>query len=150
MTTTAHQHKCSLCGALWEHEHACFHSYGAHICRSCGFLETLVYQPGAPTLGPADHPQVVANLLKAVNDPDPAVRVAVVSSLSRLGVEPHRVVPALVRKLNRDPARAVREAAVNGLRRFGLETCQQVLGLGWVVIASAFNVKGAVGQPEAR
>ena len=95
-----HEHKCSQCETAWQHSQESNGRFRDHICPSCGFLELMVFKPGAPPFGAADYPQVVANLLKALADSDKAARRAAAFSLGLLHAEPTRAVPALRARRN--------------------------------------------------
>ena len=126
--TPMHQHRCSLCGTVWKHGHDSFECFPEHICRTCGFLELMVFMPDNAPMGPGDYPQAVANFLKVLDNPDESVRTAAAFSLGRLAAERYHVVPALVRKASEDSQPTVRKAAVEALGRFGVVLVSQSSG----------------------
>jgi hypothetical protein len=126
-----HQHLCSQCGAVWEHCHDSKGRNRDHICPQCGYLELMVFKPGAPPMGPADHPQAVANFVQVLTDPDESARRAAAFSLGSLRAEPDRAIPGLALAAIGDRQPSVRQAAVDALRRFDRETCREASGCLW-------------------
>ena len=133
--TDSHEHQCSRCKTSWQHSEASNGRYRDHICPSCGFLELMVFKSQQPPMGPADYPQVVANLLKGLTDSDESVRRSAAFSLGDLRAVPERTVPALALAAICDLRTTVKQAALDGLRRFDRETCQEAAGSYWPLIA---------------
>ncbi len=133
--TGMHEHKCSQCGAVWQHSEEANGRFRDHICTSCGFLELLVFKGQQAPFGGSDYPRAVANLLKAMTDPDESVRRAAAFSLGHLRAEANRSVPALALAAICDLRPSVKQAAVEGLRRFDRETCREASGGYWPMIS---------------
>jgi DNA-directed RNA polymerase subunit RPC12/RpoP len=136
--TGMHEHKCSRCGAAWEHSEESNGRFRDHICPSCGYLELMVCKPGQPPMAEADYPQAVANFFKVLSDSDGSARAAAAFSLGHLRVEPERAVPSLALAAISDSQPVVRQAAVDALRRFGFETCKEASGCLWPTLAGIF------------
>src|SRR4029077_15396117 len=68
---------------------------------------------------PQREPDGLAPFMRALDDPDPLVRSAAVSSLGHLGRKPRTVVDGLLRTLRDDPSWLVRRMAAVTLGQIG-------------------------------
>jgi hypothetical protein len=134
-----HEHQCSRCGNSWQHSQVSHERYRDHICPSCGYLELMVFKPGAPPMGAEDLPRAVTNFLKVLTDSDESARAAAACSLGYLQTEPDRAIPALALAAIGDRDASVRQAAADGLRRFGPARCEEAAGCLWPAIAAIFE-----------
>jgi HEAT repeat protein len=114
-----HQHKCSLCGTMWQHGEECDQDMREHECRACGCHQYRTYKkrdPGEPSTAAA---QTLSSLLAALGDTDSFVRSTTIFKLEAGDPAAQGVLPKVAELATADTEPLVRLAAVETLRRFG-------------------------------
>ena len=115
-----HQHKCSLCGTMWQHGEELDRDMLAHECSVCGCHQFRVFkEDGGHTaaLPEQTHDKLVAAFASA----DPFVRSTTLFALNVGDQAARGVLPNLATMATADPETMVRLAAVETLRRFGAD-----------------------------
>ena len=123
-----HQHKCSLCGTMWQHGEEWDRDMLAHECRVCGCHQFRVFKvDGGQTaaLPEQTHDKLVAAFASA----DPFVRSTTLFALNVGDRVLRGVLPDLATMATADPEAMVRLAAVETLRRFGADAVAAVPAL---------------------
>ena len=115
-----HQHKCSLCGTMWEHGEEWDNDMLAHECPVCGCHQFRVFKvDGGQTAARSE--QTHEKLLEAITSADPFVRSTTLFALIVGDPAAHDVLPDLATMATADPEAMVRLADVETLRRFGAD-----------------------------
>jgi HEAT repeat protein len=113
-----HQHKCSLCGTLWQHGEEWDRDMLAHECPVCGCHQFRVFKvdDGETAATPE---QTYDKMVEAFASADPFVRSTTLFTLIVSDRAAQNVLPNLATMATADPEVMVRLAAVETLRRFG-------------------------------
>ena len=115
-----HQHKCALCGALWQHGEEWDRDMLAHECPVCGCHQFRVFKlNGGQNATPPE--QNYDKLVQSFASVDPFVRSTALFTLIVGNREALNVLPNLATMVTTDPEAMVRLAAVETLRRFGAD-----------------------------
>ena len=123
-----HQHKCSLCGTIWQHGEEWDRDMLAHECRVCGSHQFRVFKAdGGQTA--ASPEQTHDKLVAAFASADPFVRSTTLFALNVGDQAARGVLPNLATMATADPETMVRLAAVEALRRFGADAVAAIPAL---------------------
>ncbi len=123
-----HQHKCSLCGTMWQHGEEWDRDMLAHECRVCGCHQFRVFKlDGGQTAALPD--QTYDKLVAAFASADPFVRSTTLFALNVGDRAARGVLPNLATMATADPEAMVRLAAVETLRRFGADAASALPAL---------------------
>ena len=115
-----HQHKCSLCGTMWQHGEEWDRDMLAHECPACGCHQFRVFKvDGGQTAALPE--QTYDKLVEAFASADPFVRSTTLFALNVGDRAARGVLPNLATMATADPEAMVRLAAVETLRRFGAD-----------------------------
>ena len=112
-----HRHKCSLCGATWQHGEELDNDMRAHECGTCGSHQFRVLIERRPEAGPVQAAKPA--LGEALNSTEAFVRSTTVFGLDMQSAEARAALPRLLEMLSGDPEPMVRLAVVEALRRCG-------------------------------
>jgi predicted nucleic acid-binding Zn-ribbon protein len=121
-----HQHKCSLCGTIWQHGEESDRDMQAHECLACGCHQFRLYikrDPGEQSTAAA---QTLSTLVEALGNANPFVRSTTIFSLVACHPVPQGVLQKLAEAATGDKEPMVRLAAVETLRRFGKDSSPAV------------------------
>ncbi len=123
-----HQHKCSLCGTIWQHGEEWDRDMLAHECPVCGSHQFRVFKAdGGQTA--ASPEQTHDKLVAAFASADPFVRSTTLFALNVSDQAARGVLPNLATMATADPETMVRLAAVEALRRFGADAVAAIPAL---------------------
>ena len=115
-----HQHKCSLCGTMWQHGEEWDRDMLAHECPVCGCHQFRLFKVrGKQTAALPE--QTCDKLLEAFASADPFVRSTTLFALNVADRAVRGVLPNVATMATADPEVLVRLAAVETLRRFGAD-----------------------------
>jgi HEAT repeat protein len=117
-----HQHKCSLCGTMWQHGEEYDRDMREHECRVCGCHQYRTYKNRDPGEQPTATTQTLSDLLEALGNVDSFVRSTTIFKLEVSDPAAQGVLPRLAELARTDTEPLVRLAAVETLRRFGVVT----------------------------